>query len=129
MEKYQATKKYFENGLQEATQQQDDILIKAFEERLKKLKVPTVFQNIKDATFLNQELLIMNTNHAKRIAAINTAATEAEQQVEKLTNDQKSILDKLEADYLENVKHHKEIYAEALKEASDKINLKQDLLD
>ena len=61
MEKYQATKKYLEHGLQEATQQQDDILIKAFEERLTNQKIPILFQNIKDATFLNQELLEMNS--------------------------------------------------------------------
>ena len=63
----------------------------------------------------------MNTNHAKRIAAINTAATEAGQQVEKLNNDQKSILDKLEADCHEQVQHHKEIYAKALQEANENL--------
>ena len=94
-DKYHARKTFLQTMLEEAKLHQEESMAKHIENQLSNLKEPSPFQDVKDGTLLNQELLKLNSGHAKVLNTFTTAATEADDQLVKLEQDQSKCLERL----------------------------------
>lgn len=92
----------------------------AYRKPVGQLQKTSPFLDVKDGTLLNQVLLKLNSAHAKVLNTCTTAATEAEDQMKKLQQDQLTCLERLKKQYEDDVAPHQQIYAKALEDAKEK---------